>query len=178
MLKKIVLKHCLNWRKVNTAISDFIQSIPVCVLVCLCVCVFVCLCVCVCVFVCLCVCVCVCVYVCLCVCVCVCLCVCVCVCVFVCVCVREEILREIKFKLNLFLWKRRMSCVKWVVNPALATSPNIRQRLHHHILVSSSSCFLNFISLNISSLCVGSLVKHSEFLWTFPKIEWISQNKY
>ena len=29
MLKKIVLNHCLNWRKVNTAISDFIQSIPI-----------------------------------------------------------------------------------------------------------------------------------------------------
>jgi len=26
MLKKIVLNHCLHWRKVNTAISDFIQS--------------------------------------------------------------------------------------------------------------------------------------------------------
>ena len=28
------------------------------------------------------------------------------------------------------------------------------------------------------NLCDISLVKHSEFLWTFPKKEWISQNKY
>ena len=28
------------------------------------------------------------------------------------------------------------------------------------------------------NLCDISLVKHSEFLWTFPEIEWISQNKY
>jgi hypothetical protein len=27
------------------------------------------------------------------------------------------------------------------------------------------------------NLCDIFLVKHSEFLWTFPKVEWMSQNK-
>ena len=36
--------------------------------------------------------------------------------------------------------------------------------------------FLNFIKVCHNEFF--SLVKHSEFLWTFPKIEWISQNKY